>query len=153
MKQPVALIFLFVLFSAPSFAQNVATGFYLEIPGAKRSCVNKIPTINGKQSFCVADNPVITATEFESVSEVRYEAAAKTKYIELVLTPKATKVISGLMATLPESKMLLIVDNKVVGIFNPKAIEQITGRIIRIDSAMDAPEIDWIYDKLKTVRN
>lgn len=94
------------------FAQN-DSGIFLTI-----KCTRGIPRVtsklNGKQ-VCLASNPIINPTEFESVSQVKQEG--QTIYFDLRLSEKAVIRLNQLVINLPDATFALVVDKSVFSIF------------------------------------
>jgi len=56
------------------------------------------------------------------------------------------ELLKTIVASLPNATLILIVDNKVVGVLKNK---DVVGRFIRVDSDLISQQIEWIHDKLK----
>lgn len=139
------IIFSFVVFGpCLTYAQAVSTGFFVLIED-KTGCTNLIASLSSGEKYCLPNDPVITSVEFESVSDIKYDKASRMKYINLKLSHEGFKILKTLIGRLPDSKLALVIDNKVVGIFDRKG--KGLNRIMPIKG--DSPNLHWIHDKLQ----
>jgi hypothetical protein len=122
------------------------TGFYFAIED-RRNCPYVIYAFDEKRKYCVTKEPIIKDTEFESVSEIEYDLARQSKFVNLQLTKKGFALIKKLASQLPNKKLLLVVNDRVVGTFD--GMDQLVSRTVPISGPVDSKEIDWVYDKLK----
>ena len=137
------LLFLGPLFS---YSQELVTGFYIVMPLNKK-CPNKLRTLDGRQSFCLPKELIISELEFENVGEVKYDSVKEFTYLLIKLTVEGFKTLKVLTQKLPDADIALVVDGKVAGVFeNP---DLIVNRIVSILGGKDPAEIEWIHDKLK----
>ena len=130
----------------PARAQQSPSGFYVII-NSKKNCPNKVSSHVGSKMYCVPKEPVITEADFESVSNVKYDSFLQ-KYILLKLTVSGFKSLKFITQRLPESKLALVIDNQVAGVFDN--VDKNVSRTIPISGGgIHAPEVQWIYDRLK----
>jgi len=135
--------FLLALVAFPVIAQE-RTGFYVVIED-QTNCSNLVQSLSDVTNYCLPKEPVITSAEFESVSAIKYDKGLKTKYVNLKLSSDGFKTLKALTSKLPDARIALMVDDKVVGIYDSKGkaltkMLPITGQ---------SPSIDWIYERLK----
>jgi hypothetical protein len=121
------------------------TGFYIQID-KKTNCPQEVRTFDNVGAFCVPNKPILDRTAFTSVSEIQIDQGKKRKYIDLHISTKGMELLKAVVTSLPNAKLILVVDNKVVGVLKNK---DIVGRFIRIDSDMVSQQIEWIRDRLK----
>jgi len=141
----VCLAVLFLTF-VPAWAQQSPSGFYVII-NSKKNCPNKVSSHIGSKMYCVPKEPVITEADFESVSNVKYDSFLQ-KYILLKLTVSGFKSLKFITQRLPDSKLALVIDNEVAGVFDN--VDKNVSRTIPISGGgINAPEVQWIYDRLK----
>jgi hypothetical protein len=145
MQYPVTLsaIALFLLVGFPAASQD-KTGFYVVIE-EQTNCLNLVQSLSEVTQYCLPKEPVITSAEFESVSDIKFDKDRKTKYVTLKLTSDSFKTLKTLASRLPDARLALVVDDKVVGIFDKKG--KTLNRSMPITG--DSPSIDWIYERLK----
>lgn len=125
-----------------AFSQT-STGFYIVIK-SKASCDNIVSALTGPTTYCLPKGPVIPESEFEKVSDIAYDKAKQSKYIDLKLAAEGLKILKTLAGKLPDTHLALVIEGKVAGIFEiPKHVNE----VIPINGV--SPEIDWIHDKLK----
>ena len=125
------------------------SGFYIVIKN-KKNCPNRLGTHDGAKKYCLAKEPVIAESDFESVSEVRYDSLHRQQYILLSLTPNGLKSLKFLIQRLPESELALVIEDQVAGIFD--YMDKNVGRTIPIRGGANAPDVQWISDRLKKVK-
>lgn len=149
MVHAICLIVLAGLFLDATHArsQDSTAGFYV-IMKVKKNCPNPITTQDGTKTYCVPKEPVIDESDFESVSEIRFDSLLKQKYIMLKFTANGFKSFKFLVDRLPDSKLVLVIDNKVTGIFDNVG-KNFVGRSIQIRGGINTPAIDWVYERLK----
>jgi len=138
------LSFLFFLLTISVYCQD-NTGFYVQIE-KKTNCPQEIRTFDDVQIFCVPNKPILDRTAFTTISEVKTDTNKKRKYIDLHLSKKGMDLLNTVVNSLPNATLILVVENKVVGVLKNK---DIVGRFIRIDSDPASRQIEWIHDKLK----
>jgi hypothetical protein len=153
------LLVLAVLFLSPVCArpdpalracsQGPVSGFYF-IMKSKKNCPNTLSTHDGTKKYCLPKEPVITESDFESVSEVKYDSLLHQQYILLILTPNGLKSLKFLIERLPESELALVIDDQVAGVFD--YVNKNVGRTIPIRGGANAPDVQWISDRLKKVK-
>jgi hypothetical protein len=136
-----------VLFLKPlhTFAQGSISGFYVLIKN-KKNCPNRLSSHLGPKMYCLPKEPVITEADFESVGEIKYDKFFQ-KYFVLRLTANGFKSLKFLTQRLSGSELALVIDNQVAGVFDnmDKNVQQ----SIPITGGVNAPEVQWIYDRLK----
>jgi hypothetical protein len=126
-------------------AQQFPSGFYVII-NSRKNCPNWLSSHVGPKTFCLPKEPVITEADFESVSEVRYDSFLQ-KYILLKLTASGFKSLKFLTQRLPDSKLALVIDDQVAGVFDN--VDKNISQTIPIKGGINAPEVLWIHDRLK----
>ncbi len=136
---------LVLLFSFISVYSQDNTGFYIQTD-KKSNCPQEVRTFDDVQAFCIPGKPILDRTAFTSISEIQTDLNKKRKYIDLHLSTKGMELLRTVVSSLPNATLILVVDNKVVGVLKNK---DILGRFIRIDSDLLSKQIDWIHDKLK----
>ena len=138
------LSLVFVLSFLFGYSQD-NTGFYIQID-KKTNCPQEVRTFDDVQAFCIPHKPILDRTTFTSISEIQTDLAKKRKFIDLHMSAKGMELLRTVVSSLPNATLILVVDNKVVGVLKNK---DIVGRFIRIDSDLLSKQIDWIHDKLK----
>ncbi|MFM9838572.1 MAG: hypothetical protein ACKVOQ_09935 [Cyclobacteriaceae bacterium] len=127
------------------FSQTV-NGFYFAIED-RRNCASIIYSLDEKERFCITKEPIIRDTEFESVSNIEYDQAGRSKFIKLRLTKRGFALINMLSGQLYNKKLFLVVGNHLVAIV--KEAGQIVNCTVLISGPIDSKQIDWVHDKLK----
>jgi hypothetical protein len=141
----VILVLLLYSFSSYCYSQD-STGFYFTISEKEKNCPQRFRTFDEKQSFCAPQKPILDRSVFTNVTEIQFDSQRKRKYIDLYLTPKGLERLKAITSSLPNASLILVVDEKVVGLLKNK---DVVGRFIRIDSDLSSRQLDWIHDKLK----
>lgn len=135
---------LFLMILNYCYAQD-NTGFYIQID-KKTNCPQEVRTFDNVGVFCVPQKPILDKSAFTSISAVQVDYNKKRKYIDLHLSTKGMELLKTVVNSLPNSTLVLVVENKVVGVLKNK---DIVGRFIRVDSDLVSQQIEWIHDKLK----
>lgn len=130
-------------------AQTVElSGLYIILDDTK-DCPNRRPTVNNKaKKYCVSQRPIISAAEFESVSQVIVDSVHNQKTIILRLSKNGFNTWKGIIKNFPNSSMALIIDGFASGTFKNKEGE-IPSFNIPINGPLNSTEVDWIYEHLK----
>jgi len=136
--------FLFLFFLHYCYAQD-NTGFYIQID-KKTNCPQEVRTFDNVGVFCVPQKPILDKTAFTTISEIQVDHAKKRKYIDLHLSAKGMDLLKTVVNSLPNATLILVVDNRVVGVLKNK---DVVGRFVRVDSDLVSQQIEWIHDKLK----
>ncbi len=142
MKTILSILFLIIFCQA--YGQD-NTGFYIQID-KKTNCPQEVRTFDNVGVFCVPQKPILDKTVFTTISEIQVDHNRKRKYIDLHLSTKGMELLKTVVTSLPNATLILVVDNKVVGVLKNK---DIVGRFIRVDSDLISQQIEWIHDKLK----
>lgn len=106
------LTFAFFAIAGTALAQS-DSGIFLTI-----KCAKGIPRVTSKlnaKQVCLATQPIINPTEFESVSQVKQEG--QKIYFDLRLSEKAVIRLNQLVINLPDATFALVVDKDVFSIF------------------------------------
>ena len=134
---------------ATAFSQNIDTGFFLVIENPE-NCAHLVHAMTGPVSYCVPSNPVIPKAEFTFVGELKKVQGYELSSIDLRLTPEGFKTLETLTANLPNTKLALVLENHVVGIFDSKGV--IRGSILPVSGKVNSPEMEWLYNWVKKSR-
>ena len=142
----IILSFLFLVFFYHANGQD-NTGFYIQID-KKTNCPQEVRTFDNLAAFCVPQKPILDRSAFTSVGEIQVDHNKKRKHIDIYISTKGMELLKTVVTSLPNANLILIVDNKVVGILRNK---DVVGRFIRVDSDLVSQQLEWIHDKLKPV--
>lgn len=142
----ISFLFLFVC-ACP--VQHAPTGFYVLIE-SKTNCTNLVHAFKGTDTYCLPDGPIIVNTEFESVSDIKIDKQKQVRYFNLKLSPEGFTILKTLSDRLPQSRLALVIDGLVAGIFESNG--KLVNRILPINGGINAPEIDWIHYNLKRTK-
>ena len=136
-----------LLVSLFSYSQELTTGFYIINP-TKKNCLHRIRTLDDRKAFCMLKDPIISTLEFERVSEMKYDSVRRLNYVVLKLTDEGFKTLRTLTEKLPEADLALVIDDKVVGVFDsPGKIKNSSVPIL------GGVEILWVYERLKKIKH
>ena len=112
----------------------------------KENCPQKFATIDNKQTYCVPRKPILDQRIFVSVTDVK--VLKKRKYIDLFVSTKGMETLKTLVKNLPNATLILVVEDKVIGILKNK---DIVGRFIRIDSDILSQDLEWVHDHIESI--
>lgn len=135
--------------SPPTFSQNIDTGFFLVIEN-RENCVHLVHAVIGPVTYCVPGSPVISKTEFTFVGEMKPVKGYELSSIDLRLTPEGFKTLETLTVNLPNTKLALVLEDHVVGIFDSRGV--IRGSILPVTGKVNSPEMEWLYNWVKKSR-
>ena len=132
-----------------TYSQKASSGFYIVIE-TKIGCTNLVPGLSRATTYCLPKEPIITSAEFETISDLKFDVPKQTKFFNLRLSAEGFKILKALAGRLPDSRMALVLDNTVAGIFESKGM--IVNQTVPIRGAIDSQEIDWIHQKIKKAK-
>lgn len=130
-----------------AYSQKASSGFYIVIE-TKIGCTNLVPGLSRATTYCLPKEPVITSAEFETISDLKFDV--QVKFFNLKLSAEGFNILKTLAGRLPDSRMALVIDNKVAGIFESKGM--IVNQTVPIRGTIDSQEIDWIHQKIKKAK-
>ncbi len=114
-------------------------------------CGKKMPRqieITTLKSVCLASSPIILASQFESITEVR-QINDKVSF-DIGLSQKALQMFKQLKANLPDAKFALVVDKEVFSVF--PASDLSVSKTFRFEGmSKDHPIFLKIQEKLKAI--
>lgn len=111
MKYTLTIVLLFAA-TISAMSQN-DSGIFLSVKCAKKSPKQTV-MLTGKQ-VCLAPNPIILASEFTSITDVKQQGDKVS--FDLTLSPKAVQMLMQLSSNLPNSTFGLVVDKDVFYVF------------------------------------
>ena len=121
------------------------TGFYMVVNLPKKACTKWLESRDGKAEFCVAPDPLITSSEFESVSGIVLDPIFN--YINLTFTTQGFEKYKTISNNLKGAEMALVISNKVVGVFRSEG--KIPKRTLQIGENISLADLEWIHANLK----
>jgi len=142
----ISFCLLVLLRTSSTYAQSPKTGFYVVIT-EKTGCVNTVYGLTGNTAYCVPKDPLIPASEFDSVSEVEYDSEKNLDVVNLRLKPDGFRTLKSLAINLPYATLALVIDGRVAGTY--ESLGKVVTSNIPISGPKGSTEVDWIYAKLK----
>ncbi|HMJ68312.1 MAG TPA: hypothetical protein VK508_05435 [Cyclobacteriaceae bacterium] len=143
----ILLVALVALLCTEASSQN-DSGVFLTI-----KCSKKIPRHTEMVTFkqvCLASSPIIIASDFESITDLRQNN--EKIHFDIGLSAKAFKTFQQLKANLPEATFALVVDKEVFSVF--PASDLAVNRTFRFEGvSKDRPVFSKIQEKLKALIN
>jgi hypothetical protein len=132
-------------------AQQSTVEIYLPFKVEKKrdQCPNILYSRTKTTQVCVTSKPVISVTEFAYITEIINDNEKNYCYFNLIFTSSGYDKIKMISQTLPETEMVLTVNETVVGFI--KNMDQISNRAIRIDGVANAEEVHWVHSRLKEI--
>ena len=143
---PLATAFFILCVGPLRVYSQETTGFYV-IMKYKKGCPHKLFTKDLTKPYCLTKEPIITENEFEEVSDVEYDSLLESNSLTLKLTMDGYKTLKVLTEKLPDTKLALVIDHTVAGIFDNA--NKVISRTLPIRGGIDGVEIEWIHSKLK----
>jgi hypothetical protein len=140
-----------IIMMLPSRAnsQPSVSGFYV-ILTIRKNCPHNLSTRDGTKTYCLTKEPVIAESDFESVGDVQFDSLLKEKFILLKLTDNGYNSFKFMANRLPDSRLVLVIDDQVAGVFDH--VDKHIGRTIPIRGGINAAGIDWVHDRLKKAK-
>jgi hypothetical protein len=146
--QTLQILTLFV--SMESMQVNDSVGIFLRLnANAKIHCQKTVYSRDHKLTACIPKSPIITPSDFKSVTKIVNDEVNKISYFNLVLTPEGLDKLKLIATTLPETELVLVVNNQIAGTFTN--LDQIKTRRIQIAGEANSADVVWIYDELTEV--
>ena len=145
----ITLLFWLCFIPRASFPQKALNGFYILMENQSK-CDHPFPVLHEKTTMCSTEKPIISDKDFVSVSEIMYDSTLFLKVIELKLSTEGFNVLRTLATRLPDSKIALVLDGKVTGIY--KGSSGLISQSIPISGSINSNEVDWIYERLKKMK-
>jgi hypothetical protein len=146
------MLFLFFIFSYSALvAQDLDPGFYLtqtKTPDCKRTI--KL-SARKKDFLCLTERPIISTDQFIGLSGIETNTILGINYTDLTITEDATKVLKALSATLRSSTMVLILDNRLMGILNYNDDPFVRQNQIRISVKFHEGSMAEVHSHLKAI--
>ena len=127
-------------------AQNMSQGFYIVLN--QKKCTNNVPSLNKKEHWCLSERVFIGVDEFEVLPGIHYDSVYLEKFIALKLTPTGFNKWKTIIISLPDTKLALVIANKVAGTFSNNYGEE-PHIIVPLRGSFNSKEIDWIYEQLQ----
>lgn len=131
------------------FAQTPDAGFFLMVED-KTNCPHLVRVLNGPISYCIPNYPVIPESEFKFEGDLKVSTVYEHSSIDLRLTQAGFNTLKSLATNLPNTKLILVIDNFVVGTFDQ--IATIHSPVIPVNGKINSPEMNWLYDWVKKSR-
>jgi hypothetical protein len=113
------IVVLAAFLATPAFSQK-DSGIFLTIPCGKKS--PKHTVMLTMKTVCLASNPMILSSEFQSVGEVRQQG--ERIFFDLTLSRKAVVTMDQLAKNLPNANFAIVVDKDVFFTF---AAQELSG--------------------------
>jgi hypothetical protein len=143
----ILIVAMVALLAIPASSQN-DSGIFLTIKCGKK--MPKETVMLTLKAVCLASSPIIVATEFESVTEVKQNK--ERIHFDLALSAKAVQVLRQLKANLPEATFALVVDKEVFAVF--AAGDLAVNSTFRFEGFMkDQQAFFKVQEKLKALVN
>ena len=92
-------------------------------------------------------NPLISADEFNKVSEIIIDSKQNTTYFYLTLSNEGIKKLKDITTKVQGVKLVLVVNDTVIG--HLKAMNQIVNKSIEINGPTGSSDVLWAHTRLK----
>lgn len=122
------------------------SGIYLTTNLDLEICDHKMKLLNEKTVFCVSEEPILEVTAFENISEISYDSVFQMRQFKITLTALGATHVNTVAEKLPDHKMAVVVDGKLISVINLSGIYN--ARSIVIWDEFDSHAMEWIHKSL-----
>lgn len=147
-KKLVLLFFALASFIAALAQAPIEPGFYLTQEGQKTKCRQEVKSFKKGVRYCILPRPILSADEFEFVTEIHKDTITRLEYVDLWISVSGLNSVKAAIEMLPDSRMVLVLDNIVAGTFTKDFIKKKT-KYIRISGVGTSKEIKHIHTILQ----
>jgi hypothetical protein len=145
------LLFFLIVGNLLHFFQEFDPGFYLTQKTGP-NCERSIKLSQKKNDFlCLTQKPIIPTTKFIAVTDIRTNPPFDLDYVDLTISDDAVSVLKALSASLRSSKMVLILDNELVGTLDYNETQAIRNNQIRISVKSSTGRMQVVHKQLVDV--
>jgi hypothetical protein len=140
-------VFLLALFfCAIGPCANAQTGFYLVTEDTK-PCPHQVEAFDGKMKYCVAENAVVYLADFKVEGYLQYSLDLKEQFFNIRFNKSSFETLRLIHDGLPNSKLLLVVNGKGMGVYDGKTFDPTEA--MHISGKAGSKEIHWVFDNMK----
>jgi hypothetical protein len=149
MKEKLVLLFFtLACFTAVLAQAPIEPGFYLTQESKKTPCGQQVKSFRKGVTYCILPRPILSASEFEFITEIRSDTITHLEYVDLWISASGLNAVKTAIEMLPDSRMVLVLDNIVAGTFTDDFIKTKT-KYIRISGVGTSKEIERIHSLLQ----
>ncbi len=141
------ILILLCLLTGQTFAQSNSSGFYIVL-NEDKNCKNQFKQLNQKIPLCLSERPFVTAQDFEAVSLIYRDTLTFSKYTSLKITDVSFGRLHTLTATLPKIKLVLVIDGRIIGVFENIGTMR---NPIPITGALFTNDVELIQQSLESI--
>lgn len=142
----------YLLKPVTGFTQENSTGIFITIKVNKKHKTKgygrRVYNRSHREKFLIPDVPLITSTEFVSVTEINHDSRALHSYFSISVSPEGLQKLRAAVQTLINADLVLVIDNTVFGRINSKSEDDFRMSKITIVSPLKDLDLEWAHQKL-----
>ncbi|MDX1941994.1 MAG: hypothetical protein SFU99_15640 [Saprospiraceae bacterium] len=120
MKVAALTLLLVAFIRVLSFSQDLTLGIHAVNPTKGMKCQLKLKLQNTKESYCILQTPIVTASDFTGVGEIYVDTLQKLAVFDLLLNETAAKKVYTLSKGFQDIQLAMVVDQRIVSILSSK---------------------------------
>lgn len=122
------------------------SGFFMTVTCSK-SISSQRKVLTDKQTFCLTDNPIVDISGVVHVGELYEAKNPHLLFFDILMSDDGYKVLKNISIKVPSARLVLMNDDAVVFVFDPKKNELFQS--IRIHRSTDLIFFTLLHQKLK----
>lgn len=135
-----------------SCAQEHVTGIFVTIKVDKKHRTKgygrRVYNRSHREKFLIPDVPLITGSEFLSVTAISHDIRAVHSYFSISVSPEGLQKLRAAVQSLSNADLVLVIDNTVFGRINSKSEDDFRMSKITIVSPLKDLDLEWAHQKL-----
>jgi len=128
------------------FGASAQTGFYLIIENIN-ACPHQVADFDGIKKYCIPEKPIVQRTDFKVEGYLQYSLDMKEQFFTIRFNKGSYETLKMIHDGMPNNKVLLVVDNKAMGVYDGKALDPT--ELMHIMGKAGSKEIRWIFNNMK----
>jgi hypothetical protein len=149
---------LFLCLIAPAcYAQENTTGIFAIIKMDKKHKAKdygrRVFNRSHREKFLIPDQPLIASLEFTRVSKITHDLPVLLSHFDIVVSTEGMTRLRNAIAALPDTELVLVIDNTVFGRISSKSEQDFRYNKITIASPLKDTDLEWAHGKLEEMIN
>lgn len=148
----VLFILLLCLVASEATAQENTTGIFPIIKLKKKYKAKgygrKVYNRSNREVFLIPEVALVADVEFTEVSAITHDLRLLTSYFSISVSEAGMKRLRSTINALPDTELVLVIDNTVFGRISSKSEEDFRYNKITIASPVKDIDLEWAHGKL-----